>query len=54
MQAATIKITHDRKTGEVISKEILDVTEMDEDKYYGPLVRMLGDDFLKKFKDEAS
>ncbi|MDD2494693.1 MAG: hypothetical protein PHE29_05825 [Tissierellia bacterium] len=50
MKVGIIRTSIDRKTGKKISEEIIEVKEMDEEEYYRPLVRILGDDFLKRFK----
>ncbi len=50
MKAGVLKITRDRKTGKKISEVIEEVIDIDEDEYYGPLVKLLGNDFLKNWK----
>lgn len=50
MKVGIIRTRIDLKTKNRISEEIIEVKEMDEDEYYGPIVRILGNDFLKRFK----
>ena len=40
MQAAVLKVTISLDTGKVLSREIVDRVEMDEDEYYRTLVEV--------------
>lgn len=51
MRVAHISTTIDRKTGEVLKREITGYKEVDEDRYYGPLVKIWGDRILKEFRE---
>jgi len=50
MKVGIKRVRIDLKTRERLSEEIIEEREMDEDEYYGPLVKVLGDDFLRRFK----
>ncbi|GMM62761.1 hypothetical protein [Clostridium butyricum] len=41
-----LRTIYDRKTGEIRSKEIIEVLDMTEDEYYEPLVKIIGDAIL--------
>lgn len=47
MEVALVTVTIDRNTGKTISREVKEVKEVDEDEFYRPLVKILGDEFLK-------
>lgn len=51
MKVAHLRTKIDRKTGEVIKQEIIEIEEVDEDKFYRPLVEIYGDRFIKDFKE---
>lgn len=50
MKVGIKRVSIDLKTGKKIAEEIIEEKERDEEEYYRPLVRILGDDFLKRFK----
>ena len=50
MKVAIKKIKINRKTGEKIKEEILEIKEVDEDEYFRPLVEIYGRDFYKEFQ----
>lgn len=50
MEVTILSIRNDRKTGEVISKEIVGSEEVNEEEYYNPLVKY----FLNKMKDNGT
>lgn len=54
MQAAIIKVVYDRKTGKKLTEEVSEIIEVDEDKYYRPIVKLLGDSFLKEWNGGKS
>lgn len=41
MQAAVVKTTVSMNTGKILSREIVDHIEIDENEYYRPLVEVL-------------
>lgn len=49
MEVALVSVKIDRHTGETINKEVKEVMEVDEDKFYRPLVEVLGDAFLEQY-----
>ncbi len=49
MKVGILKVRIDLKTRKRISEEIIGEKEIDEDEYYRPLVKILGDDFLRRF-----
>ncbi|GEM_PF-5512538 len=57
MYTATLKVIYDRKSGDKISEEISDVIKVDNESYYDPFVKLIGDSYLKKIsiaQQEAS
>lgn len=53
MKVAHVKTTIDRHTGEVLQSEIVGYEEVDEDKFYRPLVeiflaRLMNDDDIRR------
>ncbi len=52
MKVALVSIRIDRNTNKVINREIKETKEVDEDEFYEPLVKVLGDSFLKEWKGE--
>ena len=49
-----LRTVHDRKTGEIISKEIIETLDMTEEEYYRPLVEIEGQAILKKIEEEKT
>ena len=49
-----LRTVHDRKTGEIISKKIIETLDMTEEEYYRPLVEIEGQAILKKIKEEKT
>lgn len=47
MKVSLVSIKIDRNTNKVINREIKETKEVDEDEFYEPLVKVLGDSFLK-------
>ena len=47
MKTSLIRSTYDRKTGKKIKEDAVDYIEMEEDKYYDPIVKLIGDELLK-------
>ena len=59
MKVARIKTTIDRHTGEVLQEEIVGYEEVDEDKFYRPLVeiflaRIMEDDIRRQLEVRAA
>ncbi|MBU5439460.1 hypothetical protein KQI42_15705 [Tissierella sp. MSJ-40] len=50
MEVALVTVTIDRNTGKTINKEVKEVFEVDEDEFYRPLIKVLGDDFIRRWK----
>lgn len=48
MKVGIVKVVYDRKTGNRLNEKLIDTIEVEEDKYYSPIVKMLGDSFLTK------
>ena len=51
MKVGIQRVRIDLKTRKKISEEIIEEKEIDEDEYYRPLVKILGDDFLRRFNN---
>ena len=42
MQALLIRVTTDKRTGQLLEERIIGIQEVDEDTYYRPLVEIIG------------
>lgn len=51
MEVALVTVSYCRETNKEIKREVKEVQQVDEDKFYRPLVEMLGDAFLEYYKD---
>ena len=52
MQAAIVRVTIDRKTGQQLSERIIGFEEIDEDTFYRPLVEVLGKRVLEALQNK--
>lgn len=50
LKTVLIKSVYDRKTGKKIKEGVADYIEMEEDKYYSPIVKLIGNELLKDYK----
>jgi len=52
MEIALVSATYCRKTGELLNTKMIEAQEVDEDEFYKPIVEILGDEFLKQYKNK--
>lgn len=50
---AIIKTTISRETGQVIREEVVKQVDMSEDEYFRSLVEVLGNRFLREYKNKG-
>ena len=41
-----LQSVYDRKTGECLSREIVEILDMTDEEYYAPLIKILSEDLL--------
>lgn len=48
-----LRSVYDRKTGECLGREIIEVLGMTEEDYYKPLIKIIGDSLLKELSESG-
>lgn len=51
MRVAIVRTTIDRKTGQELNQEVIGTEEIDEDKFYRPLVEIFGKRILEAIRN---
>ena len=51
MQALLIRVTTDKRTGQLLEERIIGIQEVDEDVFYQPLVEIIGNLVIRDFQE---
>lgn len=49
-----LQSVYDRRTGECLSREIVEIVDMTDEEYYAPLVKILSKDLLNKSAEQQN